>query len=268
MKKGLFLKTEEELQTIRNSAEVLGRAHAEVANMIEPGISTILLDQRAEEFIRDSGGIPSFKGYNGFPGSLCISVNDKVVHGIPGTYTLKEGDIVSIDCGVMLRGFHSDSAYTYPVGSIDPNTARLLKVTKESLNVAVKSIVPGCRLGDIGFAVQSFIERNKFSVVRELVGHGIGRSLHESPEVPNYGKRGQGMKLQDGMVLAIEPMVNAGTRNIVQEKDGWTIRTADRKPSAHFEHTVAVVNGVAAVLTTFKYIEEVLQAKNGKTVIH
>ncbi len=250
------------------SGEVLGKAHAEVAKLIEPGVTTLELDKRAEEYIRDYGGVPSFKGYNGFPGSLCISVNEKIVHGIPGNYSLKEGDIISVDCGVFLNGFHSDSAFTYPVGEIAPQTARLLEVTCQSLYQGIKAIVPGARLGDIGYAIQNHVEKFKFTVVRELVGHGVGRSLHESPEVANYGKRGQGMKLEEGMVLAIEPMINAGTRNIVQEKDGWTIRTADRKPSAHFEHTVAVIKGKAEILTTFTYIEEVLTQKYGKTVLH
>ena len=268
MKKGLFLKSKEEIEQIRRSGQVLGKAHAEVAKLIGPGITTAALDKVAEEYIKDFGGTPSFKGYNGFPASLCISVNDKVVHGIPNAYALKEGDIVSIDCGVFLNGFHSDSAYTYAVGTIPAKTQKLLEVTKEALLLAIRSIVPGSRLGDVGYTVQSHAERHGFSIVRELVGHGLGRSLHESPEVPNYGKRGQGAKLDEGLVIAIEPMVNEGSRNIVQERDGWTIRTADRKPSAHFEHTVAIVEGKADVLTTFQYIEEVLKAKNGKTVIH
>jgi methionyl aminopeptidase len=268
LKKGLFLKSKEEIEQIRRSGQVLGKAHAEVAKLIGPGITTAALDKVAEEYIKDFGGTPSFKGYNGFPASLCISVNDKVVHGIPNAYVLKEGDIVSIDCGVFLNGFHSDSAYTYAVGTISAKTQNLLEVTKEALALAIRSIAPGSRLGDIGFAVQTYAERNGFSIVRELVGHGLGRSLHESPEVPNYGKRGQGSRLEEGLVIAIEPMVNEGSRNIVQERDGWTIRTADRKPSAHFEHTVAIVEGKADVLTTFQYIEEVIKAKNGKTVIH
>jgi methionyl aminopeptidase len=268
LKKGLFLKSKEEIEQIRRSGQVLGKAHAEVAKLIGPGITTAALDKVAEEYIKDFGGTPSFKGYNGFPASLCISVNDKVVHGIPNAYVLKEGDIVSIDCGVFLNGFHSDSAYTYAVGTVAAKTQKLLDVTKEALELAVRSIGPGSRLGDIGFTVQTHAERHGFSIVRELVGHGLGRSLHESPEVPNYGKRGQGSKLEEGLVIAIEPMVNEGSRNIVQERDGWTIRTADRKPSAHFEHTVAIVEGKADVLTTFQYIEEVIKAKNGKTVIH
>lgn len=268
MKKGLFFKTKEEIELIRQSGLLLGRAHAEVTKLIEPGVYTSSLDQRAEEYIRDEGGIPSFKGYNGFPASLCISVNDKVVHGIPGKYVLKDGDIISIDCGVCLNGYHSDSAYTYSVGNVDKKTIKLLEVTQEALNIAISTININSRIGDIGYAIQSYVEKNGFTVVRELVGHGVGRSLHESPEVPNFGKKGQGMKLQEGIVIAIEPMINMGTRNIVQENDGWTIRTADRKPSAHFEHTVAVSNGKADILTTFEFIEEVLKAKYGKTIIN
>lgn len=267
-KKQLILKTKEEIELIRQSGVVLGKAHAEVAKLIRPGISTFELDKRAEEFILDHKGKPSFKGYNGFPASLCISVNDKVVHGMPGTYELKEGDIVSIDCGVILNEYHSDSAYTYMVGEVDPKVSKLLTVTKEALELGVKQAITGARIGDIGFAIQTYVEKNGYSVVRELVGHGIGRFLHESPEVPNYGKRGQGIKLETGLVIAIEPMVNMGTKNIVQEKDGWTIRTADRKPSAHFEHTVAINNGKADVLTTFEYIEEALKTKYGQTVIY
>jgi methionyl aminopeptidase len=267
-KKQLFLKTKEEIELIRQSGDVLGRAHAEVAKLIEPGVTTLALDKRAEEFIKDNGGKPSFKNYNGFPASLCISTNDKVVHGIPGKYELKEGDIVSIDCGVQLQGFHSDSAYTYAVGEISKEIQTLLQVTKESLYLAINQVQAGARTGDVGYAVQAHVERYGFSVVRELVGHGVGKYLHESPEVPNYGKRGNGVKLQEGLVIAIEPMVNMGTRSVVQEKDGWTIRTQDRKPSAHFEHTVAINNNKADILTTFKYIEEVLTSKYGQTIIH
>jgi methionyl aminopeptidase len=267
-KKDLFYKTKEEIELIRVSGEVLGKAHAEVAKLIRPGVTTAILDKRAEEYIQDNGGKPSFKGYNGFPASLCISVNEKVVHGMPGKYELREGDIVSIDCGVLLNDFHSDSAYTYAVGEIDPAVQKLLTVTKESLEIGIAKVVIGSRIGDIGYSIQSHVEKNGFTVVRELVGHGVGRFLHESPEVPNYGKRGQGIKLQEGLVLAIEPMVNMGTRNVVQEKDGWTIRTSDKKPSAHYEHTVAVSSGKPDILTTFKYIEEVLTTLYGKTIIH
>lgn len=252
----VFYKTEEELELIRRSGDLLGRTHAEVAKLIRPGITTGELDKAAYDYIVGHGASPSFKGYNGFPYSLCISVNENVVHGMPGEYKLKDGDIVSIDCGVLLNGFHSDSAYTYPVGTVSEEAKVLLEKTKESLFKGIEQAVIGNRIGDIGFAIQDHVEKSGFSVVRELVGHGIGRSLHESPEVPNYGKRGKGVKLAEGMVLAIEPMVNAGTKNVILESDGWTVRTADRKFSAHFEHTVAVRKGIAEILTTFKYIEE------------
>jgi methionyl aminopeptidase len=267
-KKQLFLKTKEEIELIRLSGVVLGKAHAEVAKVVKPGITTAALDKIAEEYILDNGGTPSFKGYNGFPASLCISVNEKVVHGFPSKYELKEGDIVSVDCGVLLNDFHSDSAYTYAVGEISPQVLKLLTITKESLYLGIAQAIAGGRIGDVSYAVQSYVEKNGFTVVRELVGHGVGKSLHESPEVPNYGKRGQGIKLEQGLVIAIEPMVNMGSRNIVQENDGWTIRTADRKPSAHFEHTVAINEGKPDILTTFKYIEEALKSKYGQAVIY
>ncbi|MFN6943876.1 MAG: type I methionyl aminopeptidase [Cytophagaceae bacterium] len=254
----IFYKTEDEIELIRKSAEVLGRAHAEVAKLINPGISTEELDRCAYDFIIKSGGQPSFKNYNGFPASLCISVNDAVVHGIPGDYKLKDGDIISIDCGVFLNGFHSDSAYTYCVGEVAQEVKDLLKATKESLYIGIKEAIAGNRTGDIGFVIQQYVENKGYTVVRELVGHGLGRLLHEGPEVPNYGKRGKGQKLNEGLVIAIEPMVNMGKKNIVQERDGWTIRTADRLPSAHFEHTVVVRKGQAEILTTFKYIEEII----------
>lgn len=254
----IYYKTEQEIELIRQSGDILGRAHAEVAKIIKPGVKTSQLDKVAYDYILSHGGKPSFKGYRGFPYSLCISVNENVVHGMPGEYELRDGDIVSIDCGVFFNGFHSDSAYTYPVGQITEESKKLLKITKESLYLGIEQAVSGNRIGDIGYAVQHFVESVGFSVVRELVGHGIGKELHESPEVPNYGKRGKGVKLGEGMVLAIEPMVNAGKKNVIQESDGWTIRTADRKPSAHFEHTVVVQKGKAEILTTFKYIEEVL----------
>ena len=253
----VFLKTEDEIELIKQSAQVLGKAHAEVAKLIKPGVKTSALDNRAYEYIRDNGGVPSFKGYNGFKYTLCVSVNENVVHGMPGDYILKEGDIVSVDCGVLLNGFHSDSAYTFPVGQVTDEVAKLLKETKESLYLGINEAVAGNRTGDIGFAIQSYVEERGYSVVRELVGHGIGKSLHEAPEVPNYGKRGKGYKLQEGLVLAIEPMVNMGKKQVVQEKDGWTIRTADRLPSAHFEHTVVVRKGKAEILTTFEFIENI-----------
>lgn len=253
----IYLRSDEELDLIKVSAQVLGQAHAEVAKLVRPGVTTRELDKVAETFILDKGGIPSFKGFNKFPASLCISINDVVVHGFPSRYELRDGDIISIDCGVQLNGYHSDSAYTYPVGEVSLSVRKLLVRTKESLYLGLEKAVDGNRIGDIGFAIQSYVERFGYSVVRELVGHGVGKSLHEAPEVPNYGKRGQGVKLKEGMVLAIEPMINFGKKGITQDKDGWTIRTVDRKPSAHFEHTVAVRKGKAEILTTFQYIEEV-----------
>lgn len=255
----IFYKTEEEIQIIRESADILGRAHGEVAKHVRPGIKTKDLDKIAEEFIKDHGATASFKGYNGFPATLCISPNEQVVHGIPGDDELKDGDIISIDCGVYYKGFHSDSAYTYPVGDIPQETLALLKATKESLYLGIEEAKFGNRIGDLAYAIQKYVEDRGYTVVRELVGHGLGRNLHESPEVPNYGKRGRGPKLQEGLVIAIEPMVNLGTRNIVQENDGWTIRTRDRKPSAHYEHTVAIFKDRTEVLTTHKYIEEVVK---------
>ena len=257
----VFYKTDEEIELIKISGDVLGRAHAEVAKLIKPGITTQQLDKVAEEFIRDNGGVPSFKGYSGFPGTLCVSPNEQVVHGMPNEDELQEGDILSVDCGVFLNGFHSDSAYTYGVGDIDSATEDLLTSTKQSLFEGIEQAIVGKRVGDVSFAVQKYVEQLGYTVVRELVGHGVGKNLHEKPEVPNYGKRGRGPLLREGLVIAIEPMINLGTKNIVQESDGWTIRTADNKPSAHFEHTVAVRKGKAEVLTTFKYIEEVLNNK-------
>lgn len=260
----IYLKSEEEIDLIKASGQILGRAHAEVAKWIKPGVSTAQLDKIAEGYIRDNGGIPSFKGVPGsgrgvpsFPGSLCISVNEVVVHGLPGNYTLRDGDIISIDCGVKLKGYHSDSAYTYPVGEVAPEVMGLLAATKKSLYLGIEKAREGFRMGDLSYAIQSHVERLGYSVVRELVGHGVGRELHEGPEVPNYGAKGKGVALKTGMVIAIEPMINLGKRGIVQEADGWTIRTTDRKPSAHFEHTVAVGKTHAEILTTFQYIEEV-----------
>lgn len=244
---------------IKESAQILGKAHAEVAKLIKPGAKTSEMDKVAEEFIRDHGGVPSFLNYNGFPYTLCVSPNEQVVHGFPSEDELKEGDILSIDCGVYYKGFHSDSAYTYPVGEVTEERKQLMKVTKESLYKGIDEVVVGKRIGDISYAIQNYVEGFGYSVVRELVGHGVGRNLHESPEVPNYGKRGSGPKIKEGMVIAIEPMINLGRKEIVQERDGWTIRTKDRAFSAHYEHTVGVVNGKAEVLTTHKYIEEVFK---------
>lgn len=252
----VHLKNLDEIQVIKEGAQVLAKAHAEVALRIKPGVKTIELDRVAEEFIRDHGGSPSFKNYNGFPASLCISVNEVVVHGFPGKYELKEGDIISIDCGVFYKGYHSDSAYTYPLEGVKHETLLLLHRTYESLYKGIDQAKAGNRMGDVSFAIQSYVESFGYGVVRELVGHGVGKKLHEDPEVPNYGKRGKGVKLVEGMVIAIEPMINQGTKNVVQERDGWTIRTSDRKPSAHFEHMVAIGKNGAEILTTHEYIEK------------
>ncbi|MBX2941649.1 MAG: type I methionyl aminopeptidase [Cyclobacteriaceae bacterium] len=252
----IYYKTADEIQIIRESAQILGQAHGEVARLIKPGIKTKDLDKVAEEYIKDHGGSPSFKGYNGFPAALCISVNETVVHGFPSQYELKETDIISVDCGVYYKGFHSDSAYTYPLEGVTQEVLDLLNRTYDSLYLGIDQARVGNRIGEISFAIQNYVEQFGYGVVRELVGHGVGKDLHEDPEVPNYGKKGRGAKIKAGMVFAIEPMINLGTKSVVQENDGWTIRTADRKPSAHFEHTVAVLEDKTEVLTTHKYIEE------------
>ena len=249
-------KTTSDIQLMKESAQVLARAHAEVAKAIKPGVKTKKLDNIAEEYIKDHNGEPSFLDYNGFPASLCISVNDVVVHGIPSDYELKETDIISVDCGVLYKGFHSDSAYTYPLEGVKDEVLRLLDRTLESLYLGIAQAKVGNRVGDIGFAVQAYVEQFGYGVVRELVGHGVGKKLHEDPEIPNYGKRGKGPKIVSGMVFAIEPMINMGTKKVVQERDGWTIRTQDRKPSAHFEHMVAIWEDRTEVLTTHEYLEE------------
>ncbi len=261
----IHYKSEEEIVLIRESADILSKAHGEVAKVVKPGVKTNQLDEIAETFIRDHGGEPSFKGYNGFPASLCISLNENVVHGLPSERELNDGDIISVDCGVFYKGFHSDCAYTYPIGDVSDEISALLKATKESLYLGIEQAVVGNRIGDIGNTVQSYVEERGYTVVRELVGHGLGRNLHESPEVPNFGKRGRGPKLKSGLVIAIEPMINLGTRNIVQESDGWTIRTKDRMPSAHFEHTVAIFQDRTEILTSHKYLEESFNNKYGKT---
>ena len=255
------IKTDEEIEVQRQSSLLVGKTLAEVARTIKPGITTADIDKVAETFIRDHGAVPGFKGYGGFPATLCISPNETVVHGIPGDYVLKDGDIVSVDCGVLMNGFYGDSAYTFTVGEVAEEIRMLLERTKASLFLAIEQTITGKRVGDIGFAVQNYVEGFGYSVVRDLVGHGVGRNLHEKPEVPNYGRRGSGIKLKSGMVLAIEPMINLGVKEVVQDRDGWTIRTADAMPSAHFEHNVAVRNGKADVLSTFEFIEEVLNRK-------
>ncbi len=249
-------KTEEEIELVRKSSLLVAKTHAEIAGLIKPGITTLALDKIAEEFIRDNGGIPAFKGYGGFPKTLCMSPNDQVVHGIPNDKVLANGEILSVDCGVLMNGYYGDSAFTYEVGDVDDKTKQLLKVTKESLYKGIEKAVVGNRIGDIGYAVQQYAESFGYGVVRELVGHGIGKNLHESPEVPNYGRRGRGVMLKEGLVIAIEPMINLGSKCITQHNDGWTITTIDNKPSAHFEHTIVVRKGKAEILSSFEEIEE------------
>ena len=252
----MYYKTEEEIDLIRESSLLVAKTLAEIAGLIKPGITTQALDEIAEEFIRDNGGIPAFKGYNGFPNTLCVSPNDQVVHGIPNGRALKDGDILSVDCGVVMNGYYGDSAFTYEVGEVDVQIKQLLKVTKESLYKGIEMAVAGNRVGDIGYAVQKHAESFGYGVVRELVGHGVGKNLHESPEVPNYGRKGKGILLKEGLVIAIEPMINMGERGIMQHNDGWTITTLDNKPSAHFEHTIVVRKGKAEILSSFVEIEK------------
>ena len=252
------IKTDEEVELIRESSLLVGRTLAEVAALIKPGVTTLQLDAVAEEFIRDNGAEPGFKGYGGFPNTLCASLNEAVVHGIPNDRPLENGDVISLDCGVLKNEFYGDSAYTFEVGEVDPEIQKLLSVTKECLTLAIEQAVTGKRIGDIGAAVQTHAEANGYGVVRELVGHGLGRELHEAPEVPNYGRRGNGPRLVDGMVLAIEPMINLGTRDVLTDTDGWTIVTKDRKVSAHFEHDIVVRKGKADVLSSFVEIEKVI----------
>ena len=254
----LYFKTDEEVGLLRESNMLVSRTLGEIASLIKPGVTTLYLDKVAESFIRDNGATPAFKGYGGFPNALCTSVNDEVVHGIPSAYILKEGDIISVDCGVILNGWYGDSAYTFPVGEIKEEVRRLLDFTRASLEEGVKEAVAGNRVGDISYAVQNKAESGGYSVVRDLVGHGIGRRLHESPEVANWGNRGTGPKMKKGLVICIEPMINSGKKETMQMKDGWTIKTVDGKPSAHFEYAVAVDKGKADVLTTFEFIEKVL----------
>ncbi len=252
----IHYKTEEEINLIRKSSLLVAKTHAEIAGMIEPGITTLEIDKVAEEVIRDNGGVPAFKGYQGFPNTLCVSPNEQVVHGIPNNKPLKNGDILSVDCGVVMNGFYGDSAFTYEVGLVDLEIKRLLKVTKESLYKGVEQAISGNTIGDIGYAIQSYAESFGYTVVRELVGHGIGKKLHESPEVPNYGLQDHGERLKEGLVIAVEPMINMGTKEIMQHNDGWTITTLDKKPSAHFEHTLVVREGKAEILSSFMDIEK------------
>lgn len=255
----IYLKTDEEVELMRASNDLLGRTYAEVAKAVRPGVSTAELDKIAYEFIKDHGGRPACLGYEDYPATLCTSVNEAVVHGIPSKdQILREGDIVSVDSVVELNGFCADSAYTFPVGEVSENVMRLLRTTKEALYLAIDQAVTGKRLGDIGYTIQKHCEGAGYGIVREFVGHGIGRDMHEDPEVCNYGRRGNGIVLKSGMTIAIEPMITMGRRQVVLEDDGWTARTVDRKPAAHYEHSVCVRNGKADILSTFDYIQEVL----------
>ncbi len=256
------IKTKEEIELIRQSALLVSKTLGMLAKEIKPGVATIHLDKLAEEYIRDHGGKPGFLGMYGFPNTLCVSPNDQVVHGIPNNKPLEEGDILSVDCGVLMNGYYGDHAYTFPIGEVDPEVQKLLEVTKESLYVGIDQFRSGKRVSDIGNAIQKYTEAHGYGVVRELVGHGLGKKMHEDPQVPNYGRPGRGKKFKDGMVLAIEPMINMGTHKINQLSDGWTILTADRKPSAHFEHDVALINGKPELLSTFYYIYEALGIKS------
>ncbi len=260
----IYLKTDEEIELMRISNQLVAKTLGEVAKAVRPGVSTLELDKIAEAFIRDNGGTPAFLNYQGFPNTLCTSVNEQVVHGIPNNQPLQEGDIVSVDCGVLLNEFYGDSAYTFPIGEVAPEVKALLEATKESLYKGIEQAIENNRLGDIGHAIQNYTEERGYTVVREMVGHGIGKDLHEAPEVANYGRKGNGTKLKSGMVIAIEPMINLGKRQIVQEDDGWTIRTIDKKVSAHYEHTVAVRKGKADILSSFKFVEEVLHLQSEK----
>ncbi len=255
----IYLKTDEEIELMREANQLVGKTLAEVGKHVAPGVSTLQLDKIAEEFIRDHGAVPAFLGYGGFPNSICASVNEQVVHGIPSSSKiLNEGDIISVDCGTILNGYVGDSAYTFCVGEVDPKVKDLLKTTKESLYLGIQAAVEGKRIGDISNAVQTDCESHNYSVVRELVGHGIGKRMHEEPEVPNYGRRGCGPLLKSGMCICIEPMINMGSKNVVFERDGWTVRTKDRKCSAHFEHCIAIRPDGPQILSSFDFIEEVL----------
>ena len=258
----IYLKTLEEIELMREANTLVSRTLGEVAKWVAPGVTTLRLDTIAREFIQDNGGIPACLGYGGFPGTLCIEVNETVVQGFPSNYALRDGDIIGTDCVVEKNGFCGDMCYTFAVGEVDPKVLELCKVTRRSLDLGIEACKEGKRIGDVANAIQTFCEHHGYSVVREMCGHGIGKKMHEDPEVPNYGRRGTGPLIKNGMCIAIEPMINLGSKNIVIERDGWTCRTKDRKPSAHFEHTVAVIDGVAKPLTTFSFIEEVLGDKS------
>ncbi|MFO7873509.1 MAG: type I methionyl aminopeptidase [Bacteroidales bacterium] len=260
-------KTRDEIELIRESSLLVAKTHAEVAKHLRPGVTTRELDQLAETYIRDHDAVPAFKGYHGFPFSLCMSPNEVVVHGFANDKPLKEGMILSVDCGVLKNGYYGDSAYTYAIGEIGNEVKRLLKTTLQCLWRGIEKTAVGNTLGDVSASIQNHAEKAGYTVVRELVGHGVGKQLHEPPELPNYGRRGTGTPVKEGLVVAIEPMINMGQRFVVQEKDGWTIRTADRKPSGHYEHTVAVINGKAEPLSSFEFLEEALKSNKENTVI-
>lgn len=256
------LKSREEIELMRQSAQLVSKTLGMLATEIRPGITTLYLDNLARTYIQDHQALPGFLGLYNFPNTLCMSVNEQVVHGVPKNKPLLNGDIVSIDCGVLKNGYYGDHAYTFAVGEIDSEVQQLLDITKESLYLGIDKMVAGNRIGDISFSIQRYTEKQGYGVVRELVGHGLGKKMHESPEVPNYGKRGRGPVIRNGLVLAIEPMINLGTRKVKQLSDGWTIVTADGKPSAHFEHNVALIDGKAEILSTFDYIEAALVKVN------
>lgn len=259
----VHIRSHQEIEIIRSSALMVSATLTEVAKFLKPGIKTIDIDRMAEQFIRDNGGIPSFKNYHGFPYSLCISVNEVVVHGFPGNYELKDGDIISVDCGFYKNGYHGDSAYTFAIGNVKPEVLKLLQVTKESLYLGIAQARDQNRIGDISFAVENYTSRvHPYGVVRELVGHGVGKELHEDPQVPNNGRRGDGKKIKEGQVLAIEPMINLGTREVRTLEDGWTVVTRDGKPSCHFEHTTAVRKNKGEALSSFAPIEAAEQANS------
>lgn len=252
------LKTREEIELMRESALVVSKTLGVLASEIKPGVTTLYLDKIAEEHIRDLGAVPGFLGLYDFPNTLCISPNAQVVHGMPNDTPIEDGDILSVDCGAILNGYYGDHAYTFEVGEVDAETKKLLQVTKESLYVGIREFKANNRVGDVGFAIQKYCEDHGYGVVRELVGHGLGKKMHEDPQMPNYGKRGRGKKFKEGLVVAIEPMINMGTHRIQQLRDGWTILTEDRQPSAHFEHDVAIVDGKPQLLSTFDYIYDAL----------
>jgi methionyl aminopeptidase len=260
----IIVKSQEEIEIMRESALIVSKTLGMLASEIKPGVTGLYLDKLAETFIRDHGAEPGFLGMYDFPNTLNLSPNAQVVHGIPSSEPLKDGDILSVDCGSLKNGFYGDHAYTFEVGEVAPETKKLLKITKESLYVGIEQFKIGNRVGDVGFAIQQYCEAQGYGIVRELVGHGLGIKLHEAPEMPNYGKRGRGKKFVEGMVVAIEPMVNMGTRRIKQLRDGWTILTADGKPSAHFEHDIALINGKPELLSTFQYIYDALGIKSNE----